>query len=238
MIPIRSLAWRGVADCQHCAIRASALFAHLTDEDFGLIHAPIDDRSVASGHALYQQGELAAGVFTLRSGLLKLSRVSADGRQRIIRVHKPGDLIGLEALAVRRYDSDATAVVDSTLCRIPTDVIHRLMDESPRLCEALMGKWHQTLREADDWLASVNFGSAKQRTAHLVLKMRHRDDPSRVTLFSREDMGAMMDIKLETASREVSALVKAGILEPLDRAGRSYRLLNEAALRAITGQST
>lgn len=237
MIPIRSFTWQGAADCKHCAIRETALFAKLTDDDFALIHAPIDDRSVASGQPLYQQGEGATGVFTVRSGLIKLSRVTADGRQRIFRVHKPGDLIGLEALTTRRYDSDATAVVDAALCRIPTDVIHRLSTESPRLREALLGKWHQTLREADDWLASVNFGSARQRTAHLVLKMRDRDDPTLVTLFSRDDMGAMMDIKLETASREVSALVKAGVLAPLDRQGRSYRLVDEAALRAITGQA-
>lgn len=237
MIPIRSSAWRGVADCQHCGIRETALFAKLTDEDFGLIHAPIDDRAVAAGQRLYQQGDSATGVFTLRAGLVKLSRVTADGRQRIFRVHKPGDLIGLEALATQRYDSDATAVVDAALCRIPTEVIHRLSTESPRLREALQGKWHQTLREADDWLASVSFGTARQRLAHLVLKMRDRDDPQQVTLFSREDMGAMMDMKLETASREISALVKAGILEPQDRAGRRYRLRDAQALRAIIGHT-
>jgi len=236
MIPIATeFAWRGVADCRHCSIRESALFAKLTEEDFSHIHAPIDDRTVPAGKTLYQAGEGATGVFTVRSGLIKLSCVTADGRQRILRVHKPGDLIGLEALTTKRYDSDATAVTDAALCRIPTEVIHTLSTESPRLREALFNKWHQTVREADEWLASVNFGTARQRTAHLVLKMRNKDAPAQVTLFSREDMGAMMDLKMETASRELSALIKAGVLEPLDRVGREYRLLDEATLKSIVG---
>ena len=238
MIPIASdHAWRGVADCRHCSIRQSALFAKLTEEDFSHVHAPIDNRTVPKGQALYQAGEPATGVFTVRSGLIKLSCVTADGRQRILRVHKPGDLIGLEALTTKRYDSDATAVMDTSLCRIPTEVIHTLSTESPRMREALFSKLHQTLREADEWLSSVNFGTARQRTAHLVLKMRKKDAPTQVTLFSRDDMGSMMDIKMETASREVSALVKTGVLQPLDRIGREYRLLDEAALQTIVGET-
>ncbi|MFN4103570.1 MAG: helix-turn-helix domain-containing protein, partial [Tepidimonas sp.] len=60
----------------------------------------------------------------------------------------------------------------------------------------------------------------------------HATDPGVVTLFSREDMGAMMDLKLETVSREISALVRAGAIEPLDRLGRLYRIADEGMLEA------
>jgi CRP/FNR family transcriptional regulator, anaerobic regulatory protein len=63
--------------------------------------------------------------------------------------------------------------------------------------------------------------------ANFVLKMRDPLDPSLTTLFSREDMGAMMDLKLETVSREISALVRTGVLEPIDKTGRKYRILHE-----------
>ncbi len=69
--------------------------------------------------------------------------------------------------------------------------------------------------------------------ANFILKMRHATDPSVVTLLSREDMGAMMDLKLETVSREISALVRASVIEPLDRVGRLDRIVDEAALGAV-----
>jgi hypothetical protein len=60
--------------------------------------------------------------------------------------------------------------------------------------------------------------------------MRHEDHPDQSSMFSREDMGAMMDLKLETVSREVSGLVREQVIEPLDKAGRLYRIQNENAL--------
>ena len=44
MIPIHThSAWRGTSDCRSCAVREVALFSNLNEEDFALIHAPIDD---------------------------------------------------------------------------------------------------------------------------------------------------------------------------------------------------
>jgi hypothetical protein len=62
--------------------------------------------------------------------------------------------------------------------------------------------------------------------------MRDPEQPSFTSFFSREDMGAMLDLKLETVSREVSALVRAGALKPGDKQGRRYEIVNEAFLRA------
>ena len=39
-----------------------------------------------------------------------LVRTTADGRQRIVRVSRPGDVLGLEALATARYDTEAVAL--------------------------------------------------------------------------------------------------------------------------------
>ena len=99
----------------------------------------------------------------------------------------------------------------------------------------LLNKWQKTLREADDWLAAINFGTARQRVGQFVLKMRHSTDPSLSTLFSREDMGAMMDLKLETVSREVSHLVKIGAIKAVDKQGRLYRIVDESRLLAAKG---
>ena len=234
MIPIKiESAWRGTADCQRCGIRDMVLFSDLNEHDFSLIHAPIDDLAFAAGATLYQEGESASGVFTVREGLVKLSRVTPDGRQRIWRILRAGDVVGLEALATSQYDSEAVALTPVKVCRIPKEVIHRLSQQSPRLHWRLLQKWQEALKEADDWLAAINFGTARQRVGQFILKMRHTTDLSVSTLFSREDMGAMMDLKLETVSREISALVREGAIEPLDKQGRLYRVLDAQRLEPV-----
>ena len=234
MIPIKTeSAWKGTSDCRSCGIRDMVLFADLNEDDFKLIHAPIDDLELRAGTPLYSEFGTAQGIFTLRQGMIKLVRGTPDGRQRIVRVLRPGAVSGLEALAGSRYDSDAVALTDISVCRIPLSVMHSLAANSPRMHKSLMGKWHQALKEADDWLADLNFGTARQRVAHFALKMRNPDDPGCTTFFAREDMGAMLDLKLETVSREVSALVRAEVLEPLDKLGRHYRIRNLAQLQTV-----
>lgn len=233
MIPIKTeSAWRGTSDCRNCGIRDMVLFADLNEQDFGLIHAPIDDLEFGASASLFQEGASALGIFTLRTGMIKLVRGTSDGRQRIVRVLRPGDVAGLEALAHGRYDTDAIALTDISVCRIPLSVIQALGAKSPRLHLRLMEKWSRTLREADDWLADLNFGTARNRVSNFVLKMRSATDARLVTLFAREDMGAMLDLKMETVSREISALVREEVLEPLDKSGRVYRLLKAERLLA------
>jgi CRP/FNR family transcriptional regulator, anaerobic regulatory protein len=231
MIPIQiDSAWQGTSDCRSCGIRDMVLFADLNEQDFSEMHAPIDDMVFATDARVYTEGEQALGVFSLRTGMVKLVRASADGRDRIVRVLRPGDVLGLEALATARYDSEAIALVESSMCRIPLSVLHHLSAHSPRLHKRLMQKWQQALKDADDWLADLNFGSARQRVAALALKMRDPGRPQSTTFFARNDMGAMLDIQLETVSREISALVREGALKSCDKQGRRYEILNEDLL--------
>ena len=232
MIPIKTeSAWRGTADCQNCGIRDMVLFADLNQDDFSLIHTPIDDLLYKPGQSLFSEAQHAGYVYTLRKGMLKLVRLTPDGRQRIVRILRPGDVAGPESIVQSQDDTEAVALTDVSVCRIPVMVIHDLSQNSPRLHKRLMQKWQGALKEADDWLSGINFGTARQRVRQFILKMRQPDAPDVALLFSRDDMGAMMDLKLETVSREVSALTKDGVIVPLDKQGRLYKIALPEALQ-------
>lgn len=231
MIPIKTAsAWRGTSDCRACAIREMALFADLTERDFAAIHTPIDDLEFKTHEALYAEGDSAVGIYTVRTGMLKVVRTTVDGRRRIVRVLRAGDVAGLEALATARYDCEVVALTHVSVCRIPLDVIHTLGASSHRMHLNLMRKWQQALKDADDWLADLNFGTAQQRVVNLILKMRNPIDGQTCTLFAREDMGSMLGLELETVSRQISKLVREGVISPIDRSGRTYTILRPDAL--------
>lgn len=232
MIPMKvDSAWQGTADCKACGIRDLVLFADLNAQDFGLIHAPIDRLEYSAGASLFTEGGAVKGIFTIRQGMLKLVRSTIDGRPRIVRVLRAGDVVGLEALAGAQYDCDAVTLTPVSVCRIPLDVIQRLSSSSPRLHTQLMKKWQHALKDADDWLADMNFGTARRRVGNLILKMCNADNNEIAMLFSREDMGAMLDLKLETVSREISRLVRGGVIKQLDKQGRIYRVVHAGKLK-------
>ena len=226
----------GEKECGSCGIRDQSLFADLISEDFRLIHQPIHDVSVASHTTLFDEGAPGQYLFTVRSGLVKLVRYQSDGTQRIIRLLTPGDIAGLEVTATPTYHSSAITVTDVTACRIPTSVIQRIEKESPRLHTQLLRKWHEALKQADDFIADLASGSARQRLARLLLRLSHGDSGQQIVLPPREDVGAMLGITTETASRAVAAFRREGLLESLDRQGRHFRV-DAGALASVASRA-
>ena len=112
-------AWTGVANCRDCAIRRSVLFAGLEEADFDAVHRPIDQITYPPGTEIYAQDDEAGSILTIRTGLVKLTQFLPDGTQRIVRLLRTTDVIGLEALLQDRYEHTATALQTTEVCRIP-----------------------------------------------------------------------------------------------------------------------
>ena len=199
-------AWHGLASCERCSIRELVLFADLAGDDFGVIHLPIEDLWLQPGAALYQAGQAAGHVFTVREGLFKLEQYLPDGTLRIVSLLGQGDVAGLEATVAATYEHTAVALQPAKVCRIPKDVVTRL---SPQLHRQLMKKWHDAVQRSHDCTRELSTGSARQRVARLFLMLAPAA-ADRCQGFGREDMGALLGITPETASRVVAELKRAG----------------------------
>jgi CRP-like cAMP-binding protein len=106
--------------------------------------------------------------------------------------------------------------------------MHQLDCESPKLHKKLLERWHKTLIEADEWMAELTSGSARARLARLLLKMRNPAQPDLSTLFSRDDIGSMLCMTMETASRTINAFQREGKIASLDAGGRFYQIDSDA----------
>lgn len=208
-------AWKGLAQCRGCGVRDLVLFADLREEDFSLIHLPIDELLFAPGATLYRLGDEPGAVYTVRSGLIKLVQYLPDGSQRIVRLLRQGDLAGLEALLGQPYQHTAEALHPSLTCRIRREVVHRLSEKTPRLHQQLMRRWQMAIERADAFLVELGTGSARARVARLFLILVDDREEQTCTLFGREDLGAMLGITTETASRAVADFKRQGLLTEL-----------------------
>jgi CRP/FNR family transcriptional regulator, anaerobic regulatory protein len=205
-------AWAGEADCRNCALRTAALFGGLAEADFDQIHDPIDQYDLKPGTALYKTGDVGDFMYTIRSGSIKLVQYLPDGSQRIVRIVRSSDVLGLEALLDDSYHHDAVALQRCEVCRFPTRVVRSLSRENPDLHRELMARWQRALNEADAWLTELSTGSARQRVARLLLRLVRDRETSECELFSREDMGAMLGITTETASRTIAGFKRESLL--------------------------
>ena len=221
----------GEAPCSSCGVRDLVLFADLAEDDFDLIHLPIQELDLAPGDTLYHAEEEGGHLFTIRSGRVKLSQSLADGTQRIVRLLGPGATAGMEVLVGAPYEHTAVALQQTLVCRIPREVVERLDRGTPHLHRQLMQRWHDALRQADRWLTGLSTGSARERLARLILSLLEAESDD-LTLFGREDVGAMLGLTTETASRTVAEFRRSGLLK--DLGDNRYRAAREA-LEAIAG---
>jgi CRP-like cAMP-binding protein len=197
-------AWQGSADCSQCTLRNSVLFSGLTEADFETLHKPIDQFALTAGTKVYGGDDSPRYMYTIRSGLVKLVQYLPDGSQRIVRLLGRSDVLGLETIIDGNYEHEAIILQDAELCRYPTSAVKDLSQKNPHLYRELMVRWQHALKEADSWVTELSTGSAKKRVARLVLRLSKRYGTNTCALFSREDIGAMLAITTETASRTIA----------------------------------
>ncbi|OQX09820.1 MAG: Crp/Fnr family transcriptional regulator, partial [Thiothrix lacustris] len=86
---------KGKGHCQSCQIRHLSIFAQLPIDR--LVEIQVFQPSVvvyAPDETVYHQGDSALNAFTLRKGLIKLTKTLPNGRTQIVRVLRTGDLFG------------------------------------------------------------------------------------------------------------------------------------------------
>lgn len=215
-------AWSGEANCRQCSLRESVLFAGLRESDFEKIHHPINQFTLQPGQHLYNAGETGDRMFTIRSGLVKLVQYLPDGAQRIVRLVKTSDVTGLESLVNRPYEHDAIVMQATEVCCLPTSTVQSLSNDNPELHVELLRRWQHALSEADAWLTELSTGPARERVARMLLRLVRGETPSECTLFGREDLGAMLGITTETASRTIAEFKRKGYL--IELGGNRFRV--------------
>lgn len=218
--------------CATCGVRELALFGALDWEGLDRIHTHIDSRDLPIDHVLFHAGGVDDALYTLRAGIVRFERTTEAGDRRIVRLAGRGDLIGQEALLNRRFADDVVACTPLSVCRIPKSLILELGSAEGSLLQELMRRWQLALDDAQAWVSNLTTGPAMRRMLHLLLKLADLTEEAplathpTIWLPRREDMGAMLDMTVETASRIVSQLRRDGLLtlQPprhasLDRAG-------------------
>jgi len=190
------------------------MFSDLQGSDFDHILEPIDNFRYAEKVMIYRQNAQDHKVYSIRSGLVKLTHTQADGSLRIVRLLGPGSLLGIESLLNIPYHHTAIALQELDICCINTATLKRLEIENPRLNEKVMGHWEQNLSTADRWISELSSGTVRTRVLKLFRFLIELSGNKSDTLrfFGYEDMALMIGTSRETFSRIVAELKNEGIL--------------------------
>lgn len=166
------------------------------------------ERTVPRGFTVYRAGD-AGGPLRLLQGLVRLDAGCEPGSP-YTGLASAGDLIGAECLQDGRYAYTVTALVP---CRLSAEA--EWPDDGALLADLVRAE-----RRRGEAMA-LSRGAATERFARLLQLLAAADpeQPGRLALPRRSDMADLTALTMETVSRLVASLRRAGVLRPCELPG-------------------
>ncbi|WP_240549653.1 Crp/Fnr family transcriptional regulator [Devosia salina] len=221
-----------MADIDRSLIKSLPLFANMADDALDRLLLRASMRRLPIGEAVFEQGQRATHFFLLLHGRLKVTQVTPEGSQIIVRVVHPGDLFGFaQALQRDDYPGTPVAAAESVLMCWPNEVWGSIVEQNPQMAVNAMRTIGQRLQEAHTRIREMSTEEVERRVAHAVLRLmdqagRREDDGVRIDFpLTRQDVAEMTGTTLHTVSRLFSAWESQGIV----KGGRQKLLVRDKA---------
>lgn len=222
--------------CADCAVRDSSLCASLADHELNELNAIARHKLLPRGQVFVWEGDTSTVCANIVSGVLKVTSMTADGREQIVGLLYAGDFVGQPFRA--ETSLTVTALSDADLCIYPRQGFEKMLDGHAKLERMLLQRTMAALDEARARMLSLGRMSAEERVAGFLLEMASRcpaDDAngSFDLPLTRGQMADVLGLTIETVSRQLTNLKGAGLIAL--QTGRGIAILDHEGLQARTG---
>jgi CRP/FNR family transcriptional regulator, anaerobic regulatory protein len=173
----------------------------------------------APPRAIFWEGDAAGHVFHVVDGCLELYRIVQDGRRAVLGFSYAGDLLGASFPSI--YPFTAVAVTRVRLRRLTRRRFHELVDEDQDLRLQLLAEISGEMTAAQDQIMRLGRTGADERVVTFLLNIARRaggDATASIEIevpFGRLDIADYLGLTVETVSREISKLKRAGLISTL-----------------------
>lgn len=215
----------------HHQVREFDVFAKLSDAKLQSIVERATSLSFERGDAVFRQDDNADAFFVLVHGRLKVSQLTPEGQQIVVRMINPGDLFGIaKAIGKTHYPGTATAVVESVALKWPSAMWGGFLDDNPRIAVNTLQLVGSRLQEAHTQIREMATEEVERRVAHTVLRLiqqsgKKEEAGIRIDFpISRQDIAEMSGTTMHTVSRILGAWETARLVQ----GGRQKLLVRDA----------
>ncbi len=221
--------------CSQCIVRQFSSLKHLTKEELLRVSACKTSKIIKKGDFLFEEGEHINGVFCIKDGVCKVSKMSENGKNQIINLINHGNIIGERSLISNEVSNlSAIALNDMTVCFIPKDEIMKDLEMNTAFSFDVLKTMANSLKSADNLIVDMAQKSVKQRLAESLLNLKEKFGTTNQGVIdihlSREDIANIIGTATESAIRLLSELKKKDIIE---FKGKDIVIKNEQELEKI-----
>ncbi len=203
--------------CEQCIVREFSSLKALNKDELLRMADCKTSYTIKKGEPIFEEGDSVNGIFCVKDGVCKLSKLSANGKDQIVKLVKPGELLGQRSLiSDEPANLTAVALEDMEVCFIPKTEIMGFFNQNNQFSMNVMKTICGDLKEADDHMVSMAQKSVKERLAETLLHLedtfgKNEDGTLHIQL-SREELAGMIGTATESCIRLLSEMNKSGLI--------------------------
>lgn len=222
--------------CEQCIVREFSSLKALNKDELIKMASCKASYTIKKGEPIFEEGESVNGIYCIKDGVCKLSKLSANGKDQIVKLVKPGELLGQRSMiSDEPANLSAVALEDMEVCFIPKKEVLQFFNTNNQFSMNVMKTICGDLKEADDHMVSMAQKTVKERLAETLIYLeetfgKNSDGSLRIQL-SREELAGMIGTATESCIRLLSEFNRNGLLE---LNGKRISLLDRTKLKRLS----
>ena len=222
------------------ALLASPFFQQMRTEELDEVIGFATERRVSRGTVIFGKGDEGSSMMAVLVGRVRISAVSADGKEVTLNVIGSGEIFGeIALLDGKPRSADATALEDSVLMVVERKQFLPFLLRNETLVERLLVVLCDRLRRTSSVLEEIALFDLPARLARLIIKLSNdygRPAPgggTRIDLkLSQRDLATLVASTRETVNKQLRGWREQGMVEQL----AGYLVVRDAgALERLVG---
>ena len=200
------------------ALRAIPLFASLEGTVLEEIAGLLIDRKFPKDAIVFEEGSSGDYMYLIREGQVKVTKMSEDGREKILEMLGAGDFVGEMALLDREPRSASVkTTLPCVLLALSRQDFLALLRENPDISMGIITELSRRIRETDEQVRGLLFERVEQRTRRILQRMARdpvEGDPEHLATptVTHQQLADLVGTSRETVTRVIKELKDSGWL--------------------------
>ena len=206
-----------MSKCEQCIIKQFNSLKALTKDELLRISNCKTTKIIKRGEVIFNEGDKINGVYCVKDGICKLSKLSENGKDQIVKLYFKGDIMGQRSiLGEENTNLTATAINDMEVCYIPKSEIMADLERNPNFSFDVLKQMAKDLRDSDNTIVNMAQKSVRKRLADTLIYMYENFGVDELhflnVVLSREDYANIVGTATESAIRILSQFKNEGLI--------------------------
>ncbi len=188
------------------------LFSFMEEKQIEEVAGLLEFHSFSEGEAIFRAGEKGSKMYLLKSGRVKIIKISPEGREQIIKFLEKGEVFGEVVLfGVEHYPVTTICQESSEIGILSREKFRSYFLKNPMIGWNMLEVMAQKLHFTQQRIENLAMKDARRRISQALLELSGADN-NVVESFNQEELASYLGVTRETISRNISKMKQEDLI--------------------------